>query len=48
MIFVLGQALGGAKPIPDELWKQERHRYLYKYGKAEDICEILIDDRDKK
>jgi L-fuculose-phosphate aldolase len=41
MIMILGQSLGGAKPIPDELWRAERHRYIYKYGKAEDVADIL-------
>ena len=44
MIMILGQSLGGAKPIPDKLWRAERHRYIYKYGKAEDFSEILNDE----
>jgi L-fuculose-phosphate aldolase len=41
MILLQAQAIGGVKPIPDELWREERHRYLYKYGKPEDVAEIL-------
>jgi ribulose-5-phosphate 4-epimerase/fuculose-1-phosphate aldolase len=41
MIFVQAQAIGGVQPIPEELWREERHRYLYKYGRAEDVADIL-------
>jgi L-fuculose-phosphate aldolase len=41
LIFVQGQALGGAQVIPEELWREERHRYLYKYGKHEDLAGLL-------
>jgi L-fuculose-phosphate aldolase len=36
-IWVLGRALGGVQPIPKPLWREERDRYLYKYGKAADF-----------
>lgn len=32
-IFINSEPIGGSKPIPDELIKEERHRFLYKYGK---------------
>jgi L-ribulose-5-phosphate 4-epimerase len=41
MIFVQAQAIGGVQPIPEELWREERHRYLYKYGRAEDVADML-------
>ena len=41
LILIHAQAFGGAEPIPEELWKEERHRYLYKYGKAEDLAGLL-------
>ena len=41
MILVQAQAIGGVQPIPEELWREERHRYLYKYGRAEDVADIL-------
>lgn len=41
MILVHAQLLGGVKSIPEELWREERHRYLYKYGRPEDMTEIL-------
>lgn len=41
MILIQAAAIGGARPIPEELWREERHRYLYKYGKPEDLAEIL-------
>jgi L-fuculose-phosphate aldolase len=41
MILVQAAAIGGVKPIPEELWREERHRYLFKYGKPEDVAEIL-------
>ena len=37
MALIQSEALGGARPIPEELWREERHRYLYKYGKREDL-----------
>ncbi len=41
MILVHGQALGGAHPIPEKLSREERDRYLHKYGKPEDLAELL-------
>lgn len=41
MAFVQARALGGVKPIPDTLWREERHRYLHKYGKPEDLEELM-------
>ena len=41
MILIHAQALGGARPIPEELWREERDRYLYKYGKPEDLAGLL-------
>ena len=36
-MFVLGECLGGSKALPPEIVEEERHRYLYKYGTAEDF-----------
>lgn len=41
MALIQAEALGGVKPIPEPLWREERHRYLYKYGKPEDLAEVL-------
>lgn len=41
MIYIHAQAMGGAVPIPETSWRQERHRYLYKYGTAEDMKGLL-------
>jgi L-fuculose-phosphate aldolase len=41
MILIHAQAIGGAQPIAEELWREERHRYLYKYGKPEDLAGIV-------
>lgn len=41
MILIQAASLGGARPIPEERWREERHRYLYKYGKPEDLAGIL-------
>ncbi len=41
MAYVQAEALGGAKPIPEKLWREERNRYLYKYGRPEDVADIL-------
>ena len=41
MILAFGTLFGGAKAIPEALWREERHRYLHKYGKPEDLAEIL-------
>jgi L-fuculose-phosphate aldolase len=36
-ILIHAEMIGGVKPIPDELWRWERDRYLNKYGKPEDM-----------
>ena len=41
MTLVLGQALGGVQTIPEEAWRWERDRYLNRYGKPEDLAEIV-------
>lgn len=41
MILIQAAALGGATPIPEPLWREERHRYLTKYGRPEDLAELL-------
>lgn len=46
MILVHAEALGGVKPIPETLWREERDRYLHKYGKAEDVAELFGHDTD--
>jgi L-fuculose-phosphate aldolase len=40
-ILIHAEPFGGARPIAENLWREERHRYLYKYGKAEDLAELL-------
>ena len=47
MIYIYAQSIGGPKPIPDEIWKQEREYYLYKYGKKEDLDGILTTEPDR-
>lgn len=46
MILVHAEALGGARPIPEALWREERDRYLYKYGKPEDMADLLGGDSE--
>ena len=41
MILIHAQAIGGVRPIAEELWREERHRYLYKYGKPEDLAGVI-------
>ena len=41
MILIHAQAIGGARPISEELWREERHRYLHKYGKPEDLADVI-------
>ena len=41
LIFIHAASIGNAKLVPDVAWKEERHRYLFKYGKAEDFKDIL-------
>jgi L-fuculose-phosphate aldolase len=43
MILVHAEALGGAKPIPEKLWREERDRYINKYGKAEDLAGLMAE-----
>lgn len=41
LILIHAEPLGGARPIPDELWREERDRYLYKYGREEDLAGVV-------
>ena len=43
MILIRAESLGGAVPIPEPLWREERHRYLYKYGRPEDMRGVIAD-----
>ncbi len=43
MILIRAESLGGAVPIPEPFWREERHRYLYKYGRAEDMQGVIAD-----
>jgi L-fuculose-phosphate aldolase len=43
MVLIHAQSLGGAVPIPEPLWREERERYLYKYGRAEDMHGVIAD-----
>ena len=44
LILVHAQPLGGVRPIPEALWREERDRYLYKYGRREDLEDLLRAD----
>jgi L-fuculose-phosphate aldolase len=46
MALVHAEALGGAKPIGEALWREERERYLYRYGKAEDLAGVIKSKMD--
>jgi len=37
MAYVMASAVGGCTVIPDILVREERHRFLYKYGREEDV-----------
>jgi L-fuculose-phosphate aldolase len=41
MILVQAEAIGGVRPIAEHAWREERHRYLHKYGKPEDLEGII-------
>jgi L-ribulose-5-phosphate 4-epimerase len=41
MILIHAEALGGVRPITEASWREERHRYLYKYGKPEDLAGVI-------
>jgi len=41
MILIQAAALGGAVPIDEALWREERQRYLTKYGTPEDLADLL-------
>ncbi len=43
VILIQAESLGGAVPIPEPLWREERHRYLYKYGRPEDMRGVITD-----
>lgn len=44
MILVHAEAIGGARPIPEPQWREERDRYLHKYGRPEDMADLLGPD----
>ncbi len=44
MIVIQAAAIGGAVPIEEDLWREERERYLTKYGKPEDMDEMANDE----
>jgi hypothetical protein len=41
MALVHAAAVGGIAPIPEEVWREERHRYLHRYGTPEDTAELF-------
>ena len=43
MILIHAQALGGVQPIPEELWREERHRYLLQVRQAGGFGGIAIE-----
>lgn len=40
-IYIHSKPLGGVVEIPEELWREERHRYLHKYGRPEDLAGVI-------
>ena len=36
MMLIFAESIGGCKSIPEDMVKEERYRYLYKYGRKED------------
>jgi len=47
LICLQAKSIGGVVPLREELWREERHRYLYRYGKPEDVADIIKDPEDK-
>ena len=41
MMLLFGKLLGGVKTIEEALVREERERYLYRYGKPEDLKDVL-------
>jgi L-fuculose-phosphate aldolase len=41
MMFLLGTLFGGVQTIEESLWQEERERYLFRYGKPEDLKGVL-------
>jgi len=41
MMFLFGGLLGGVRPIEESVWREERERYLFRYGKPEDLKDVL-------
>jgi ribulose-5-phosphate 4-epimerase/fuculose-1-phosphate aldolase len=41
MILIQAEAIGGARPIAEDAWREERHRYLNKYGRPEDLAGFI-------
>ena len=46
-IYAHAEPLGGIAPIPEDMWRAERHRYLTSYGKAEDLIEVYNEPADQ-
>ena len=40
-VFLMGQLLGGVKPLDEAHWREERDHYLLKYGRAADLEGVL-------
>jgi len=41
MMFLFGTLLGGTRTVEEPLWREERERYLFRYGKPEDLKGVL-------
>lgn len=48
MILIQAESLGGVKTIPEDLWREERQRYLFKYGNPEDMQGIIAKNTEAK
>ena len=40
-MYVYGSLLGGLRPIEESMWREERERYLFRYGTQEDLKGVL-------
>ena len=47
MMFLFGSLLGGVQRIEEPLWREERERYLFRYGKPEDLKDVLQEETSK-
>lgn len=42
-VYLMGQLLGGVKPLAEASWREERDHYISKYGRAADLAGVVVE-----